>query len=408
MSGSFACPECGGIVELRGLAPGRQVRCGFCQQLLEVPYLPRVPSSRGRRRAWPRWAIWAWLAIGLTLAVILTWGGLRYWTKHQQSRRAASIHRMIASSEAHEQAGHLSEALIDLDAALELARQVEGSHPTTWEAQRTRRQDLARRDAEKALDGLDRQGSSSLPLGDWLNLIARSEHDPDLEPLQSRIVQRFRSKVGQRLDAELASARRMSGTGHVAGALEACDRIPKLLKHLDVADQRVRRHDAEELVTRLLERHGIVIGPMQGEFLFGSEATYQTSLLPVVSKRLEAKGYLPNRAGSPWADLWKKARYRLNVHISERKEGTYPSSQSRLTLIRVRLLLTTNGVSTWENAPGSRARVPVPNLPAYQSGNLAVESGSSDVLEQLLFKDALSQVGEKVNLALTSMPACEP
>ena len=42
MDGSFACPECGSDVEVRGLAPGRQVRCGFCHRLLEVPYLPRA------------------------------------------------------------------------------------------------------------------------------------------------------------------------------------------------------------------------------------------------------------------------------------------------------------------------------------------------------------------------------
>ena len=45
MEGSFACPECGTFVEVHGLAPGRQVRCGFCNRLLEVPYLPRAADS---------------------------------------------------------------------------------------------------------------------------------------------------------------------------------------------------------------------------------------------------------------------------------------------------------------------------------------------------------------------------
>ena len=57
MDGSFACPECGSDVEVRGLAPGRQVRCGFCHRLLEVPYLPRAagPSWKRRRFARPKW-----------------------------------------------------------------------------------------------------------------------------------------------------------------------------------------------------------------------------------------------------------------------------------------------------------------------------------------------------------------
>ncbi len=358
MNGSFACPECGGIVELRGLAPGRQVRCGFCQQLLEVPYLPRVPgASRNRRRSWPRWAIWAWLAIGLSLAAILTWGSVRFWRKDQQSRRAASIHRMIASSEAHEQAGHLGEALIDLDAALELARSAEGSpQEEMWEAQRTRRQDLARRDAEKALDALDQNAPLSLPLGEWLNLIARSERDPDLEPLGSRIAQRFRSKVGQHLDVELASAERSFRDGKVVVALQSCDRIAKLLKHLDAAGRQTRRQATEELVTRLLASHGVVVAPIQGKFVFGSEASFTSSLIPVVLKGLEGKGYLPYRAESPWADSWKRARYRLQIRVAEQREGTYLSSESRVTLIRVNLMLTAHGVEKWQTFP-ARGRV---------------------------------------------------
>ena len=410
MNGSFACPECGGIVELRGKAPGRQVRCVFCQQLLEIPYLPRVPGSSGKRRrsAWPRWVVWAWSAVGLGLAVILVWGSLRVWRNHYQSVQKSSIRRLIASSEAHERAGHLNEALIELDTVLELAQNAGEPYRTTWEEQRKRRPDLARRDVEESLASLVRHDTSSLAIGEWLNLIARSEHDPDLEPLEPRIAHQFQSMVGKHVDAELASARRSFDSGKVIVSLQTCDRIAKLFRHLDAEGQQTRRRATEDLVTHLLESHGVVVEPTHGEFVFGSESSYTSKLEPVLVNGLEAKGYLPYRAGSPWAGLWKKARYRLQFHVSEQQEGSYLSSQSRLTLIRVHMTLTAHGAQKWQTFPGARSRVPIPNLPAYLSGRLAVQSDRSEEVERLLYKDALGQVDEKVGLALTNLPVCPP
>jgi hypothetical protein len=63
------------------------------------------------------------VGIGLSLAVIFAWGGVQSWRKYQQSQRAEMIDRMMASSRDHEQAGELGEALVELDAVLELARQ---------------------------------------------------------------------------------------------------------------------------------------------------------------------------------------------------------------------------------------------------------------------------------------------
>ncbi len=403
MNGSFACPECGGIVKLRGLAPGRQVRCKFCRQLVEIPYLPRVPSPT-KRPGYPKWVIWSWSAVGLAITVILVWGSLRFWRNYHQSLRTASIDKMIASSQAHELAGHLNEALIELDAALELARQAGESLRTTWDQQRKRRQDLARREVEETLDGLVHHGASSLPLGDWLNLIARSEADPDLEPLRLPIARQFRSRVGQHVDGELASAQRSFQSGQVVNALQSCDRIAKLLKHLDPDSQQARRSVAEKLVTSLLASHGVLVDLTHGDFVFGSETTYAAQLEPVVVKALEAKDYLPYRANSPWADLWKHALYRMEVHVHEQREGYYPSSQSRLTLIRVHLTLIAQGVQKWQQFPGARSRVPLRDLPA----GLAVQSDQSEEIERRLYKDALGQLDDKVSLALTNLPACPP
>ena len=69
MDGSFACPECGSSVEVTGLAPGRQVRCGFCNRLLEVPFLPRAADAPWKRRrfARPKWFIWACAALAVAV-----------------------------------------------------------------------------------------------------------------------------------------------------------------------------------------------------------------------------------------------------------------------------------------------------------------------------------------------------
>jgi hypothetical protein len=236
-----------------------------------------------------------------------------------------------------------------------------------------------------------------------LSLIERSERDPDLEPLRTRIVERFRSMVGRTIDVELASAERAFRAGKLAVTIQGCDRIAKLLEHLDGRAREVARHATEALVTRLVASHGAVVEPVRGEFVFGTASSFTSSLMPSLVKGLESKGYLPARAGSPWAEEWKQAPYRMSVQVSEHKEGFYLSSQSRVTLIRVHLSLTVKGVKVWEQFPGARARVPVPNLPTLAAG----ASAPGDI-EQVLYKDALGQIAEKVGLSLTGLPECGP
>ena len=52
MDGSFACPECGSDVEMGGLAPGRQVRCGtFDDGARWIHRLDQLPLPVRRRLA---------------------------------------------------------------------------------------------------------------------------------------------------------------------------------------------------------------------------------------------------------------------------------------------------------------------------------------------------------------------
>ena len=162
MDGSFACPECGSDVEVRGLAPGRQVRCGFCHRLLEVPYLPRA-AERVVETPSVRASEMGRLGMGRArrAAGRGPGGGGRSdfcggSTIRFRSDRSTSL---LESSQRHEAEGRLGEALIDLDAALDLADKAGPAWVKRLERERSRRPDLARRDAEAILDGLCRSTS---------------------------------------------------------------------------------------------------------------------------------------------------------------------------------------------------------------------------------------------------------
>ena len=367
MDGSFACPECGSQVEVQGLAPGRQVRCCFCHQLVEVPFLPRVPTGPWKRRrfAQSRWIIWSVRALGAILAVLFVSVGVQYVKKQFRAVEKGSIQRLIESSRAHEESGRLGQALIDLDVALNLARKAESADRPAIEEQQRRRGDLARRDARAVLDQLVRHSPASIPLGEWLNLIARAGRDSDLASLKPGIDEQFRVKVRLAAETDLALARRAFESGKVVDSLQACDRIAKLLPHLSPDVECVVRRDTEELVGRLIATHGVVVESPKGTFLYGSQEWYRSSMLPTLLKSLEKKGYLPYRPTSPWAGVWTKAPYHLRFDVSERLEGNYLSTENenRLTRIEARLTLTSRNVPIWQTIPTARTEVPLPDLP---------------------------------------------
>jgi len=408
MDGSFACPECGSLVEVQGLAPGRQIRCGFCQQLVEVPYLPRVPVGPWKRRRFgrSRWIACAVGTLGVILAVLFLVGSLQYVRTHLREVEKGSIQKLLESSRKHEESGRLGQALIDLDVALSLARKGELSDQTSIEEQQSRRGDLARRDARAVLDQLVRRSPASLPLGEWLNLIARAGRDSDLASLRSAIDEQFRMKVRLEADTELALARKAFESGRVVDSLQACDRIAKLLAYLPPDVACIVRPDTEGLVGRLLATHGVVVESPQGAFVYGSQESYITSMLPTLLKSLEKKGYLPYRPTSPWASLWTKALYHLQFAVTERLGDTYLSSDNRLTHIESRLTLTSRNVLIWQTTPTARTTVPLPGLPAYLSGHLAAKRDRSEEIERLLYQNARDHIEERFGYALSNMPGC--
>jgi hypothetical protein len=408
MDGSFACPECGSLVEVQGLAPGRQVRCGFCQRLLEVPYLPRVPAGPWKRRRFgrSRWITWTLGAAGAILAVLFVVVGLRYVRKQFRAVEKGSIQKLIESSRVQEESGQLGQALIDLDVALNLLRKAEPADGPAIEELQRRRGDLARRDTRAVLDQLAGHSPASLPLGEWLNLIARAERDEDLSTLKPHIDEQFRVKVRLAAETDLALARKALETGSVVDSLQACDRIAKLLAYLPSDVESIVRRDTEELVGRLIATHGVVVESPKGGFVYGSQESYLSSMLPILLKAMEKKAYLPYRPNSPWAGLWTKALYHLRFDVSERLEGNYLSSENRLTRIEAHLTLTSRNVLIWQTVPTARTAVPLPGLPAYLSGRLAAQRERSEEIERMLYKNARDHIEEKFVYALNNMPNC--
>jgi hypothetical protein len=405
MDGSFACPECGSEVEVRGVAPGRNVRCAFCHRLLEVPFLPRAAdlSWKRKRFARPRWLSWAWAALGLVSAVVVVAGAWHLANRQFTSYQERSINHLLESSRKHEANGRFSEALIDLDAALGIAREAGPVMLERLGPERKKRPEIARRDASEILDRLSRDQAASFRLGDWLNLKARAAKDRDLDALSELIDAQFQAALRKRVELDLSNARRAFQSLDVVSTLALCEQIAALVAHLRVSVQSEVLAETKELVTQVVCTHGIMVDVPRGHFIYGS-GSYVSDMLPVLTKALERKGYLPNKDRSRWNPLWSHASYRIQLRVSELQEGNYLASENRLTRIEAELTLMSQSTVIWQTKPTARSEVPLPNLPAYLASRVA--TSRSEEFESLLYNSARGQINEKFRLALPNMPPC--
>jgi len=337
---------------------------------------------------------------------ILVAGTARLLRKHHDSAQKRSINRLLESSRQHEDAGDLNQALIDLDAALDLAQQTEPPGLNQLADHQKKRRALAQRDVEATLDRLGRHDPSTFPLGDWLNLIARLPRDADLASLVAPVNKQFEAALKREVDSQLRAARRSFESGQVVEAYRRCDRIAGLIKHLEPETQSTARSDAEKLVTQIVTQHGLIIQTPRGTFVFGSQSSYVSDLMPILVEALEAKGYLPYRESSPWHDLWTHALYQLRLDVTERLEGSYLSSQNRLTWIEAWLSLSSRGVVLWQINPTARTSIPLPKLSTFVSSRLAASQARSEEVEKLLYKNAREQIEDRFRRNLGNMPSC--
>ena len=409
MDEAFACPECGTNVEVRGLAPGRQVRCGFCHRLLEVPYMPRVESPGFRRRRFrrPRWVTGAWTGVGAFGVLVIVLAAARFLHHHQQQAEASSIHDLIASSRLHEGEGELGRALIDLDTAITLGSRSATAKSAELTVLKQKRQVLARRDAQSMLDKLAQGTAHPFPLGDWLNIQARISADADLEPLQRPALEKFTQRLTSALQTDVAEASRGFEFGKPVAAFETCAAATKLLPHLLPDLRKPLQNQFEALVTRIIARHGIIIDPIHGQLLAGSIAAYSATMMPGLAQSLKTKGYVPQSETPFRPDRWSAAPFRLTVELNERREGNYMDTENRLTRIDAHLILFFQGREIWQTTPTARTAVPLPNLPAYQSARVALKRERSAELEKVLYENARNQIDEKFAFGVRNMPECD-
>jgi hypothetical protein len=337
------------------------------------------------------------------LVFILAGGAVGFLRRQYDSIQDRSIKELLDSSRRHEADGRLGEALVDLDAGLELADKAGEKWVKRLQSEQTRRPDLARRDAEQVLEGLVGSRSTPFRLGDWLNLIARAGRDRDLAPLAPKIDEQFQTALSIQVSRYLSSARGSFAAANVNAAMNDCDQIGALIAHLSIKGQPAARAETETLVTQLIKTSGITVVVKQGHFVYGSK-NYASELLPMLDQALEAKKYLPLRGTSPWRDLWRHSCYQAELDVEEFQEGSYLSSQNRLALIQTVLTITSRGSQIWQTTPRARTDVPVPGLPAHLARSVAVER--SDEFERVLYKNARDQIDQKFGAALGNMPAC--
>jgi hypothetical protein len=410
MDGSFACPECGCTVEVRGLTPGRQTRCGFCDRLVEVPFIPRVADPAWRRQKFgrPRWLIASYFGLGALFALVMVIGGYRLLRDRSQAERLRGINDLIRSAEGHRRAGEFGLALVDLDTALGLSRSMGGAvGASRLDEVVNLRRETARRDAESVLARLTGQDRPSGALGGWLSLRARVARDPDLSPLASKIEAQFRDNLEHLVESEYQKARSNIESrkyDHALGILSHLQQNIDLLPP-DVADR--WRTQINATVSAMIQGPGIVVHVVEGELLDGSESQgYLPGVVATTTRSLRDKGYLPPPESGEFASLWSVAPWRLTLEPNERQEGNYQATRNRLTRIEIHFSLARGDFVVWRGTTIARSRVPVPRIPGELSRQLAISPERIDRLERFLYNDARSLLDERLTATLAELPPC--
>lgn len=398
MQGLFACPECGAEVEPAGLAPGRYVRCQGCSTLVEVPFIPRLPGARTRSRT-PRRRV-STVMVGSLAVVVLIVGAARWAVSRRREAADNQVVGLIASSKAAEEAGQTGRALALAEAALSLAQGRAISDHCMIPDLRRRRDLLSRRDVENRLAAiveLDRPGA----IGECLTLERRAQTDPALRTLQGRIGATLTGLA----ERELADARLDLEAGRSELALTRCERILTATANGASGSGGSTRDEAKGLALAVVERFGVLIEPVRGEFTLGSSRTYDRALHPLLIEALRARHYLPRPAKSPFRSLWDQAAgYHLVIEVVERQDRAYLGTVQRATGIEGRLNLSKSGWTAWDAHLTARTRSSVPGLSTYGASRVVLGSSRNESIERRLYDDAWTHLLDQVALKLDTLP----
>jgi hypothetical protein len=400
---AFGCPECGSRIDLGRNSPGRQVRCGRCRTLVEVPFFPRNFGRRRNRK--PRWRAWLPVVI-VGLAVVggplVAW---RWWESSARSGHRADLDRALASAEEAEARGDLAAALL----ALEEAREIASGHglepPGGLPGLASRRDELSRLDGEARLEALPSL-PPDLAFDEARSLSSRVATDPALADLSGRASRALGSAADRWVDAHLARARQECDAGRPAEAMAELERLASGLDSLSDPAASAARDRVRSFAAGLIGRVGARIGPIvvdrRGPVPSGG--LVEADLLPVLAGALADRGYLVTGPDSPLAGLADRSPYRLGASIQEREGATYRQSPNRTTLFTVDLTFDRLGESAWAEHFEARTRVPLAGLSAMEGSRLELASSRSPEVEERLYQDARLDLAEKLRLKLKALP----
>ncbi len=416
MDGAFACPECGCEIHLKGLSPGREVRCEWCRTWVEVPYIPRADQIKSLRRTrfptgrW-QWPVWAWPIVAvLVVAITFAVGRLIVRSQWQKAENEA-VAKLVESSREAETSGRLGEALAEMEGALAQALS-QNPHPAGLDELRHRRDSLSRREAESqlaALNDLERVGDPGNAVGRALTLLARAAKDEALEGLEPQIHATLERHRLRWVEADARSAEMADEAGQAANALELCQRQYTTAGELPQPLRETWQIRAGTLAQKVIHEHGTIVEPVHGQFTLGTPNKYGSLIDQMLIAALRQAGYLPRPPNALWDEHWSSlAPYHVAFEIHEHQDETYLESQNRVSNIDSKLSLLRQGEAIWREGPNAHTQVPLPGLPAYQASRVAVSDRRSPEFERLLYENARDNLLQQLGATLHKIPAARP
>lgn len=411
--GSFACPECGAELALKGTTAGRQIRCGWCETWVEIPFLPRAVASRARfargRSRRPAWVVWAWGGVAVLAVLVATFGANRWVRVRSRVRAEQRLAGLMAEAEAAEREGRFDEAVAAIQGAVRETGRAGSPVKDRRPELQQRRDELVRRAAEVEIEAAGR-AEPAAAVAVYKGLLARIWRDAALEGLEGPLRKRLERTRRLWAEADLAVARQAAQAGRCHEALDVCERLFGTAEELGPPAHDSFQAEADAIVTGLVALRGVVFSPPAGDFTLGSPQSYGATLERLMGPVLRQHGYLPPRPASRWKALWEtRVPYRVAAQVVERQTGSYLNSGNRPSNLALDVSLDNGETSVWRSGPlRAQTQPSIPTLNAFTSSRLVIDSRRRVEAERLLYDDARAQLEERLNGSLRKLPDFRP
>ncbi len=407
MTGTFACPECGDEVTLKGATPGREVQCSRCATWVEVPYLPRDgvwtrPRYRKARRPWLIPLGWAGVAL-LALAIAFV-AGSKYIESRGRSSREATLAEFIRTADQAEKLGRVDRALSEIEGALAYLRQGDRRASDRLADLRRRRDSLSIREAESRIVSAAKQEPDAA-VGQLLTLQARARTDRTLDGLTTTILAAIDAARRRQVEADFAAARRARDEGRPFDALTLGERALGVADKLDANTARSAMAESDSILGPIVARMGVIVVQLPGTYSVGSVEAYDKTLAPILVDVLRRKGYVPKPPKGSARTIWDQhAPYRCEFRVAEAQGMFYLQSKNRVSEITANLSLLKGREAFWQVVMSGRTQVPLPDLSAYVGSRIAVSERRNPDVERMLYDNARASLMEQLGATVRGMP----